>query len=463
MFTDLFHFNAIRRLWANSKTYRRILLVALIYLIIRLALQGIVLAQVWSAGPVASASTLISNDLQIYMAAANRLVNGQDLYLQEALDKIAVFQYAPSFALALTPLLPVPFGILAFLHTMLNLGSYVLLYLWWGRIFRRLGLTQAEEMLARTLPVWIIFAAFWGDLSYLNIYIITALLCTWLIEAVLEERLGGALLWLSILLQVKPYLAFPLALPLILGRPRFFFKLAILGIGGYVAILGLTIWAMEPAYGWEQHRAYARFLAGMTQNFPWRGPDRGYLGYNHSIMQIVFFLLGITPQTLRLAMGLKVLLLLPLVAVCLRHGLRPVRGVGKDAPQLSLDLIFTLCTGAFIWLDIVWELSLGAVIFVYLLATLQSHRAKMWVWAVFLPYALLDMWQVISFLILGPDMLADGAYVWLDPSIYFPMVMVVILVFYAILVRRLWVVPIYIKAGLTKPVKPILDYRQVTK
>ena len=95
MFTDLFNIDPIHCLWADSKTYRRILLVALIYLVVRLALQGVVLAQVWSAGPVASETTLISNDLQIYMAAANRLVNRQDLYLQEALDKIAVFQYAP--------------------------------------------------------------------------------------------------------------------------------------------------------------------------------------------------------------------------------------------------------------------------------------------------------------------------------------------------------------------------------
>ncbi|HXV41639.1 MAG TPA: hypothetical protein VEC96_01130, partial [Anaerolineae bacterium] len=73
MLNNLLNINHIRLLWADSNTYRRILLAALIYLIVRLALQGVVLAQVWSAGPVASETTLISNDLQIYMAAANRL------------------------------------------------------------------------------------------------------------------------------------------------------------------------------------------------------------------------------------------------------------------------------------------------------------------------------------------------------------------------------------------------------
>lgn len=438
MFSDLFNINHIRRLRLDSKTYRRIMLAMLIYLLLRLALQGVVLAQVWSAGPVASETTLISNDLQIYMAAANRLINGQDLYLQEALDKIAVFQYAPSFALALTPLLPVPFGPLAALHTLLIIGCYGLLYLWWGRIFRRLGLDRAETMLAWTLPVWIVFAAFWGDLAYLNVYVITALCCTLLIEAVLDERLGWALLWVSLLLPSKPYLAFPLAIPLLLGRFRFFGKLLGGTIGIYGVITGLTILLMGPAYGWTQHLAYLRFLADMTANFPWRTPASGFLGYNHSILQITFFLLGVTPAAQALATGLKVLLLLPLALVSLRLLRHPTRRPGRETPLLSLDLAFALCTGAFIWLDIVWELTLGAAIFAYLLATLTSRRAKIWAWAVFLLYALLDVWQVISFVALGPAILADGFYVWTDPSIYLPLVMLVILVFHALLVKRLW-------------------------
>lgn len=437
----LFNIANIRCLWTQSKTYRRILLAALIYLMVRLALQGVVLAQVWSAGPVASETTLISNDLQIYMAAANRLANRQELYLQEALDKIAVFQYAPSFALALTPLLPVPFGLLAFAHTLLNIGSYVLLFLWWGRIFRRLGLERADELLAWTLPVWIVFAAFWGDLAYLNIYVITALGCTLLIEAVLTERLGWALLWASLLLQTKPYLLFPIVIPLILGRPRFFAKLLVGTLVAYGAIVGLTILLMGPAYGWSQHLAYVRFLAEMTANFPWRTPESGFLGYNHSILQIIFYLFGATSPALRLATAIKILLLIPLIGMSLRHWLRPARRPGQAVPYLSLDLAFAWYVGAFICLDIVWELTLGVVVFAYLLATLTARSAKIWVWLLFLPYALLDVWQLISFIALGPAVLADGLYVWTDPSIYLPMVMGVILLFYALLVKRLWAVP----------------------
>ncbi|MFN8455705.1 MAG: glycosyltransferase 87 family protein [Anaerolineae bacterium] len=432
----------LRRNWSQSKIFRRLLIGAAIYLLFRLALQGVVLAQVLSAGPIASETTLISNDLQIYMTAALRLVNHQELYLQEALDRVAVYQYAPSFALALTPFLRMPFGILALLHTLLNLSSYLLLYLGWGRIFHRLGLHQANDWLAWTLPVWVVFAGFWGDLSYLNIYIITALICTWLIEAVLTERLGWSLVWVSILLQTKPYLAFPLMVPLILGRPRFFIKLIALALVGYVTIVGTTILLMGPAYGWEQYEAYLRFLANMTADFPWRGPESGFLGYNHSILQIVYYWFGIIPNVLRLAIIIKICLLLPLAGVSLRHWLRPAGCAGCEAPQLSLCLMFAWYTGAMIWLDIVWEMTLGIAALAYLLATLEQRRSKIWVLAIFLAYALLDFWQVASFIALGPDIIASDLYIWTDPSIYIPMVMGVIMVFYGLLLNQLWHWPV---------------------
>lgn len=449
----------VRQFWAESKIFRRVMLVTLIYLVLRLALQGVVLAQVLSAGPLASETTLISNDLQIYLSATNRLQQQQDLYLQEALDRVAVFQYAPSFALVLTPLLPLPFGLLALLATLLNIGAYVLLYLWWGRIFTRLGLDRATRMLAWTLPLWLVFAAFWGDLSYLNIYVITSLICTWLIEAVIEERLGWSLLWVSLLLQAKPYLAFPLVIPLILGRPRFFFKLLALTLAAYAVVVAATMGLMGPAYGWAQYLAYVRFLAEMTANFPWRGPASGFLGYNHSILQITFYWLGITPGALRLATGIKLLLLTPLAGASLRHFLRPARRAGRDVPHLALSLAFALYAATLIWLDIVWEMTLGIVVFAYLLAALPQRQAKIWTWVVFLPYALLDFWQVASFVILGPAIISPDLYIWTDPSIYIPLVMGVILVFYGLLVKQLWDMPLPVsspvKAGVVEPLHPV--------
>jgi hypothetical protein len=112
------------------------------------------------------------------------------------------------------------------------------------------------------------------------------------------------------------------------------------------------------------------------------------------------------------------------------------------SPQLYLDLAFAFYAGAMIWLDIVWEMTLGIVVFAYLLATLEQRTTRAWCWLIFLPYALLDIWQVASFVVFGQAILAEGLYIWTDPSIYLPLVMLVILFFYALLVKRLWASPL---------------------
>jgi hypothetical protein len=86
----------------------------------------------------------------------------------------------------------------------------------------------------------------------------------------------------------------------------------------------------------------------------------------------------------------------------------------------------------------VWEVSLGIAIFPYLLARLQHHGANTLAWTVFLPYALVDMIQVLSFTVFGLEVVAPGPYVLTDPSIYAPMTMLVIIAFYALLTYRLW-------------------------
>jgi hypothetical protein len=123
--------------------------------------------------------------------------------------------------------------------------------------------------------------------------------------------------------------------------------------------------------------------------------------------------------------------------VSLRHLLRPARQPGRNVPQLSLDLAFALYLGAFVWLDVVWEVTLGIAVFVYLLATLESRGAKIVIWGVFLPYALVSILQIGGVALLGMDAV-DGAYILTDPSIYFPIIMAVILTFYVLLVVRLW-------------------------
>ena len=437
----------LRRCWSRSRGFRIILVVALVYTLLRLTVQGayltIMLSQEQDGSTlpdwVGAEGPMIPVDLQVYLDAAKHLQLREDMYAQGSLARLEeLYHYAPSVALAFLPFLWLEPGAVAVIHTLMHLVSYGLLYVWWDRVFGRLGLVRARETLAWTMPVWLVFSAFWSDLGYLNVYVIMALLSTLSIDAVLSERLGWSLLWLSIILQIKPQWAFALAVPLLLGRRRFFLRLATLTALLYIAIAGVTILAMGAAYGWSQHVEYVRFLGRLSRDFPWRSIDQGFLGYNHSITQIVVYILGATPSTLLLAKVLKSLLLAPLAVVAWRHASQPAGTLALTAPQRSLDLAFLLYLGAFLWLDMVWELTLGITVFVYLLATFRRRGERILVYTVFLPYALVDLWQLSSFALFGMDVIAPGPYVLTDPSIYVPLITIVILVFYSLLVKRLW-------------------------
>lgn len=438
----------IKRLWQNSKIYRVVLTAAVVYTVLRLVVQGVVLAVMLfpEAGIMGGAPAwvdvegpVVPADLQIYLNAAKHLYSKQDLYLKGSLERLEDhYPYAPSFALAFVPFLWLsPVGV-SVVHTLLHIVAYGIMYVRWGRIFKRLNLDNAVKMLTWSLPVWLLFSSFWTDLGYLNIYIIVALFATLLIEAILTEHLGWSLLWLSVILQIKPHWTFAAAVPLLLGQRRFFFKLLALTVLVYIAVTGMTMLVVGPTYGWGQYRDYVAFLGRLSRDFPWRGPEKAFLGYNHSIKQTLVYWFGVSRETLQLATVVKILLLIPLGVTCLRHLFRPVNRHDTERSQLALDFAFALYLGAFIWLDMVWELSLGVALYPYLLGTTPQWLARTWLHAAFLPYALLDPWRVGSLVFGGMDVILPGPYVATDPAIYVPLIMATILMLYVVLVARLW-------------------------
>ncbi len=427
--------DAFRQIWSRSKIYRVILVLTLVYFPVRTA------AQLWLAVerqlPGQSQTQMIPNDLQDYMNAAARLVNHEPLYTPT--HKMEYYQYPPAFALAIRPILWLPQGVNFALNFVLRLAGYLVFYLWWGRIFRKSGSSRAVELWAWTLPLWLVFSAFWADLSYMNIYLLTAMFATLFIDAVLAENLPLSVLWMTILLQTKPQWAFALAVPLLLGRWKFFLKLLAGGTVVNLLITGIFLLAVGPTYARQQILAYPAFLASLSTSFPWRGPATGFIGYNHSIMQIVMFVFGVSGSSYYLALIIKLLLLVPLVVVCIRNLVRPARRRGYEVPELALGLAFVLYLGVFIWLDMVWELSLGCAVFIFLLASQRENKGpRVLAWVVFMPYVLIDLWQFITYAIVGSQVVDANGYILTDYSIYIPVVMIVILVFYGILVRRLW-------------------------
>ena len=106
----------------------------------------------------------------------------------------------------------------------------------------------------------------------------------------------------------------------------------------------------------------------------WRTMADGFLGYNHSITQIVVYLLGTSKTVFTISTIVRLFLLGPLLIISTK-GLRLSRPSAiSETPIISLDIMLTLYLGTFIWLDAVWELSLGIVIFPYLIGTLHSRR-----------------------------------------------------------------------------------------
>lgn len=432
--------NTIRECWAESKSYRAILIAAILYAVLRFVVQVSLFA--FSVTPEAIAEgSLVSADLQFsYIPAAEHFKAREDLYLQGSLEILEMhFPYSPSFAFLYGPLLLLPIETLVWVMTILHIVAYWLLYVSWARIFQRNNLTKAEKLWAQMLPLFIIFTVFWDDLALLNIYLIVALFATFAIEAVLNEKLGWASFWLgAVILPIKPHWAFALGIPLLLGRNRFFLRLMLGTLLAYLATVLVTILGGGADYVLRQYQEYFIFLGRLSRDFPWWGPDKPFLGYNHSVMQTILYYFGVTETNKTLATIVKLVLLIPLGLAALKYLKSPIGKSGREVPETALALGFALYLGAFLWLDMVWEISLGLVIFVFLLTVIKQKRSQIFLWVIFLPYAALDIWRLISYLSFGDAILYEDVYVLTDPILYVPWILALILVFYGLLVQKLW-------------------------
>lgn len=406
---------------------------------LRLAIQVFLFADALRPEAVAEGVQVSADLQQSYIASAQHFQSREDLYLKGSLEHVeAHYLYSPAFAFFFAPILLLPLQILLPLMLIIHIAAYTLLYIWWGRIFAQNNLTNISKLWAGLLPLYLVFSVFWDDLAYMNTYILVALFATLLIDAILKENIGWAVFWLgAVILPIKPHWAFAAVLPLLLGRYRFFFKLVLGALIAYLIVAGITIIAGGLDYGIRQYRDYFGFLARISRDYPWWGPDKPFLGYNHSILQIVLYSLGVSAENMRLATIVKLLLLLPLGLVSLKFLRHPRGQAGSEVPETALAIAFAFYLGAFIWLDMVWELSLGLVIFAYLLGITEQKWIRILLWVFFAPYALLDIWRLVSYIGFGDRVLYQGAYVLTDPILYIPWIMIILLVFYTLLLQKL--------------------------
>ncbi len=370
------------------------------------------------------------SDLPVYLRTAERLLAGQPLYHLKELASVSYFQYAPVFALYYTPMLSLPINLAALLLSLLYPITYALLFWRWNVILQHLQLEAARQVLWKLLPIILVYEVFWSDLAYLNLYTLIPLCATLLLEAILNKNLPLAILWLAIILPIKPFWAFPVLLPLLFKRWRFFFKLVAGGMIAYLALAVLAGVIVGWSYTFEQYMAYFDFLLHLSSNFSWRILAEGnLLGYNHSIKQVIVYFGGVSALSLGIAAILKGALLFPLALILFKEWKNPP--VNESAIR-QLNLFWGLYLAVFIWLDIVWEVALGWALCAYLWPFLTRRWERLAIGATFGVMAMLDPWRLASFIAGGDHIVGARGEILTDPSAYAPLILAELLVFYGL-------------------------------
>jgi hypothetical protein len=295
-----------------------------------------------------------------------------------------------------------------------------------------LGLNSAKEVLVQTLPAWLIFSAFWSDLAYANVYVIMALLATLLIAAVIKRRLGWAIIWLGLIIQIKPQWAF--AIFILIGQRDWKFLLKLLAGAGlfYLSCMGATMLVVGSNNTLSQYSAYFSFMTSMDDYYPWT--KLPFLGYNHSILQTVIHFAGLplSKLTLGIANLIKLVLLVPLL--WLSWQFNQINRPQSHALMLALGWYL----GIFIIMDVIWELTLTLSVFSVIWPMLRATWGKWGMGMLVGIYVALDIWRAVSYLIWGNNILWQGSgYVMTDPALYVPIILLVLLALYIALLRNL--------------------------
>jgi hypothetical protein len=434
------------KLWKNTIIYRIALCLAIVLALGRMGLHFLTMRSTLNpvqfpqalTGWWSTESAKLPPDLQVYWDAAERFAEQKDLYSAEAGGEVIIYQYSPAFALlySLGLLLPLPMVVL--LMSILNVAAYVGLFLLWAHLFHRFQMRSALNLLVAILPVWILFSGFWIDLSLLNIHIIISFLASLLLLAVIKERLLISVVLLVLLVQTKPYWAFLLLIPLLLGRYQFFLRLLAYSLLGYLGIVLATSAIGSWSYVSAQYREYMRISLYLSRNYPWRTMQDGFLGYNHAIKQVAYYLFGYSSFVNGIVNLVKQLLFLPLFLVILAYLIRPLEQPGWERPDVALDVAFGVYLGVYVYLDFVWELTLGIIVVIYLLSLEKKGWVRGFLWGVFLLYSLMDLWGTLGFLFNGKKILEGGIFIISNPNIYLPVVLFFLLALYLKMIFRLW-------------------------
>jgi hypothetical protein len=415
----------LRQQWRNSSSFRVWTILAIAGLVINLTLTVL-----WQMEIITFEDSPPANDLKIYLEAGNRFLQRENLYIAPRAD-FGLYAYSPAFAPVLGFLTQLPYKFVWVVDALLHIILYWAFYWRWFKIFREQNLNSAADALIQLFPLWIIFTGLLYEIAYMNIYIFMAFIATLLLEAMLYQQTGKASLWLAILLPIKPQWAFALGIPLLLGQWRFLMKVAGGALLAYFAILAAML-LITGQYALQQYREYFQFLQSIPHTFVWNTINKdGHIGYNNSLLQLVNFLSNRAAYSVLLTNAIKFLISLPLIGIYWRYR---DDAPSEPTPAITLEWAFALYLLAFLWLDVVTELTFGIVIFTYLSGTLAEPGLKNLAKLIFLPYALTHIWITVtgiaSFIVPLPNII-------IDPSLFMPLILIAMFGLYGLVLWQL--------------------------
>ena len=141
--------NYIKERWSESKTYRVVLILAILYAVLRLAIQVFLFSDALRPEAVAEGAQVSADLQQSYIASAQHFQAREDLYNKGSLEHVeAHYLYSPAFAFFFSPLLLLPLQILLPLMVVIHILVYILLYIWWNRIFTQNNLIDVARQWA---------------------------------------------------------------------------------------------------------------------------------------------------------------------------------------------------------------------------------------------------------------------------------------------------------------------------
>jgi len=117
----------IREYWSESKAYRVLLVLAILYALLRLAIQIFLFSDAMRPEAVAEGVQVSADLQQSYIASAQHFQGREDLYNKGSLEHVeAHYLYSPAFAFFFSPLLLLPLQILLPLMVVIHILVYAL-------------------------------------------------------------------------------------------------------------------------------------------------------------------------------------------------------------------------------------------------------------------------------------------------------------------------------------------------